>query len=119
MEILLSEYNQMRSLKKKLENSLRRYEVEMKYLKVEDFTTPLPTALDLELAMITIARERLKKHKDQLTDKQKQRLKKADQKAIRVYNQIKDLQLPSPPIIVARQALKEIVEIAEESLKEK
>ncbi len=106
----------MKNLKKKLESSLRNYEIEMKYLKVEDFTTPLPTALDLELAMITITRERLEKYKDQLTEEQKQRLKKADEKAIRVYNQIKDLELPSPPTIVARQALKEIVEIAEKSL---
>ncbi len=106
----------MSNLKKKLEDSLKDYEVEMEFLKVEDFTTPLPTALDLELAMITITRERLENHKDQLTEEQKQRLKKADEKAIRVYNQIKDLELPSPPTIVARQALKEIVEIAEKSL---
>ena len=102
----------MKNLKKKLESSLRDYEVDMEYLKVEDFTTSLPTALDLELAMVTITRERLEKYKNHLTEEQKQRLKKADEKAITVYNQIKDLDLPSPPTIVARQALKEIVNIA-------
>lgn len=109
----------MKNLKKKLEEFLRNYEVEMKYLKVEDFTTPLPTAIDIELAQAFLERKDLAKHKHRLTEEQKQRLKKADEKAIRVYNQIKNLQLPSPPTIVARQALKEIVEIAEKSLEEK
>lgn len=45
MEISLSEYNQMKNLKKKLEKSLRNYEIDMEFLKVEDFTTPLPTAM--------------------------------------------------------------------------
>ena len=109
----------MKNLKKKLESSLRNYKVEMEFLKVEDFITPLPTAIDWELALTGLERKDLEKHKHQLTEEQKQRLKKADEKAIRVYNQIKDLELPSSPTIVARQALKEIVEIAKKSLEEK
>ncbi len=106
----------MKNLKKKLEEFLRNYEVEIKYLDVEDFTTPLPTAIDIELVQAFLERKDLGKHKNQLTEEQKQRLKKADEKAIQVYNQIKDLELPSPPTIVARQSLKEIVEITEKSL---
>jgi len=101
----------MKNLKKKLEESLKKYEVEMKYLKVKNFTTPLPTAIDWELALTGLERKDLEKYKNQLTEEQKERLKKADEKAIQIYNQIKDLELPSPPTIVARQALKEIVAV--------
>ncbi len=103
----------MKNLKEKLEEFLRNYEVEIKYLEVEDFTANLPTAVDIELVQAFLERKDLEKYKKHLTEEQKQRLKKADEKAIKVYNQIKDLELPSPPTIVARQALKDIVDVIE------
>lgn len=103
----------MKNLKKKLEEFLRNYEVELKYLEVENLTSNLPTAIDIELVQAFLERKDLERYKSHLTEEQKQRLKKADEKAIRVYNQIKDLDLPSPPTIVARQALKEIVDVIE------
>jgi len=105
----------MRTLEKRLEECLRVYVSEAECTSKEDFEVDYPTAIDIELINALLARRELKEF--EIPKEVLPKIKEADEKFLRLYEQVRHTKSDNPAIKIAIEVLKDIVsEIKENPL---